>query len=53
MKDFSRGVVCAIAVMLFGKIAYEAGRRRDRRTADGLKELIDAIKNVNEEKTES
>lgn len=40
MKDFTKGIICAVSVGLFGKIMYELGKRKDRKTAKCLEEKI-------------
>ena len=51
MKDFNRGVVCALSIIVFGKVMYELGKRKDANTARYLEKIT--ITKTESNKTES
>lgn len=51
MSSFTKGAICALSVVGFGKIMYELGKRADKKAARCIEILIDTITKSEEEES--
>lgn len=51
MRDFTKGIICGVAVTLLGKVIYELGKRKDRKTAEQLEKIVIILTKENKEES--
>jgi hypothetical protein len=49
MNTFTKGFICGIGIVMFGKIMYEIGKHKDSKTAKQVEKLVDALSSEEEE----
>ena len=51
MNNFTKGIICGVAITLMGKIVYELGKRKDRKTAEQLEKIVIILTKENKEES--